>query len=62
MYLYVPLITIPMLKVLKREYDDNGNLIYLEYSTGYWVKHEYDSNGNRIYYENSTGEQIYFIR
>jgi hypothetical protein len=62
MYLYVPLITIPMLKVLKREYDDNGNLIYLEYSTGYWVKHEYDSKGNRIYYENSTGEQIYFIR
>ena len=51
-----------MLKVLKREYDDNGNLIYLEYSTGYWVKHEYDSKGNRIYYENSTGEQIYFIR
>jgi hypothetical protein len=62
MYLYVPLITIPMLKVLKREYDDNGNLIYLENSDGYWVKHEYDSNGNRIYYENSTGEQIYFIR
>jgi hypothetical protein len=36
-------------------YDFNGNLIYIEYSTGYWVKYEYDSNGNRIYFENSDG-------
>lgn len=36
-------------------YDSNGNLIYDEYSTGYWVKYEYDDNGNKIYYENSNG-------
>ena len=35
--------------------DKNGNLIYFEYSNGYWVKREYDSNSNEIYYENSGG-------
>jgi glucan-binding YG repeat protein len=41
--------------LVKREYDDNGNRIYLENSDGYWVKQEFDDNGNRIYFENSTG-------
>ena len=36
-------------------YDTNGNLIYGEYSNGYWSKSDYDSNGNRIYSENSIG-------
>jgi hypothetical protein len=40
---------------VKREYDDNGNRIYLENSNGYWYKQEFDVNGNRIYHENSTG-------
>jgi hypothetical protein len=35
--------------------DSKGNLIYLEYSDGFWVKREYDSKGNEIYYENSYG-------
>jgi hypothetical protein len=36
-------------------YDSNGNLIYCEYSYGFWYKREFDSNGNQIYYENSDG-------
>jgi hypothetical protein len=35
--------------------DSNGNKIYWESSTGYWVKSEYDSNGNKIYWESSNG-------
>ena len=52
-------------------YDDNGNEIYCEYSSGYWVKQEFDDNGNCIYHENSdkywykkdydsNNNQIYF--
>jgi len=36
-------------------YDNKGNLIYYEYSNGYWFKQEYDSIGNRIYFEDSNG-------
>jgi len=35
--------------------DNNGNLIYLEDSDGFWSKHEYDGAGNVIYIENSDG-------
>ena len=38
-----------------RVYNKNGNGIYYEDSSGYWVKYEYDKNGNEIYYENSNG-------
>ena len=37
-------------------YNTNGNLIYYEYSNGYWSKSEYDNNGNLIYYEYSNGD------
>ena len=50
-----------MYKIMKKEYDDNGNCIYTEYSDGYWYKRDFDSNGNLIYYENSDGTQIYYI-
>jgi hypothetical protein len=36
-------------------YDSNGNIIYYENSTGFWVKREYNDNGNEIYYERSDG-------
>jgi hypothetical protein len=36
-------------------FDEQGNVIYYEYSDGYWVKREYDEKGNVIYYENSNG-------
>ena len=36
-------------------YNNQGNEIYREYSTGYWVKYEYDTDGNEIYYEDSYG-------
>tara|TARA_R110001606_G_scaffold23841_5_gene79714 strand:- start:4474 stop:4902 length:429 start_codon:yes stop_codon:yes gene_type:complete len=36
-------------------YNTNGNLIYIEYSNGFWIKYEYDNNGNIIYYEKSNG-------
>ena len=35
--------------------DKNGNPIYSEDSTGYWLKREYDSRGKVIYFENSDG-------
>jgi len=35
--------------------DDNGNVIYSEYSSGCWWKKEYDDKGNEIYLENSDG-------
>ena len=35
--------------------DKDGNVIYYENSTGFWVKKEYDSNGNGIRYEESNG-------
>ena len=34
----------------------SGNIIYHEYSDGYWVKREYDTNGNVIYNETSDGD------
>jgi hypothetical protein len=44
-----------MNKIIKQEFDTNGNRIYYEDSYGYWVKRDYDSNGNLIYYETSNG-------
>jgi hypothetical protein len=35
--------------------DSQGNQIYRENSTGYWVKKEYDSQGKEIYFEDSYG-------
>ena len=35
--------------------DSNNNIIYYEYSGGYWYKKEFDSNNNIIYYEDSGG-------
>ena len=36
-------------------YDAEGNVIYREYSEGYWSKYGYDAEGNQIYIENSGG-------
>jgi len=35
--------------------NNNGKLIYLENSEGYWHRQEYNNRGNNIYYENSEG-------
>jgi hypothetical protein len=35
--------------------DKDGNEIYFENSTGFWLKREFDSNGNQTYSENSDG-------
>tara|TARA_B110001469_G_scaffold93081_1_gene88772 strand:+ start:291 stop:689 length:399 start_codon:yes stop_codon:yes gene_type:complete len=35
-------------------FDADGNMIYCEDSSGYWVKYEFDANNNEIYYENSS--------
>jgi hypothetical protein len=35
--------------------DSDDNVIYCEYSDGYWFKYAYDSDGNDIYWENSDG-------
>ena len=36
-------------------YDQNGNKIYYETSSGFWEKREYDTNGKLIYREDSNG-------
>lgn len=38
-----------------KKYDERGNQIYLENSTGFWRKYGYDENNNYIYYEDSCG-------
>ena len=38
-----------------RLYDNNGNVVYSEYPTGYWCKKNFDKNYNEIYFENSLG-------
>jgi hypothetical protein len=50
-----------MAEVIKREYDNKGNVIYREYSDGYWSKKEYDDRGNVIYFENSYGKIISYF-
>ncbi|MCK9272984.1 hypothetical protein M0P65_05545 [Candidatus Gracilibacteria bacterium] len=40
----------------KRCFDDKGNLIKQESSSGYWVKWVYDFNNNKIKYKNSNGD------
>ena len=35
--------------------DNQGRVIYHEFSDGFWWKCEYNQNGNEIYYENSIG-------
>ena len=39
----------------KLEYNNNGQIIYVERSDGYWSKREYDDDGNQIYFESSQG-------
>ena len=39
-------------------FDSNGNILYYEYSNGYWTKREYNSNGNLIYREDSDGSWV----
>jgi len=35
--------------------DNNGYVIYLEDSCGYWVRKQFDSKGKLIYHEDSSG-------
>ena len=37
--------------------DAKGNLTYLEYSWGDWIRREFDSKGNDTYFENSRGRK-----
>ena len=38
--------------------DENGVVLYKEFSDGYWDKWEYDENNNLIYYEGSDGDWV----
>ena len=38
-----------------RDYDDNGNCIYQEFSDGKWVRREYDKNNHLCFAENNDG-------
>ena len=42
----------------KYEYDDKGNIIYIEFSDGSWTKTEYDENGNITYEKHSNGQWL----
>lgn len=44
------------LKVVKREIDENGNELYVEWNDGSWAKGEFNDEGDRTYFENSNGE------
>jgi hypothetical protein len=35
--------------------DHNGNEIYAEYQSGFWIRREKDENDNQTYAENSDG-------
>ena len=39
-------------------YDENGVVLYKEFSDGDWNKWEYDENNNLIYYEGSDGNWV----
>jgi hypothetical protein len=41
--------------VIIRIYDSNSNLIYCEYSNGYWYRKEFNSNNVLIYFEDNDG-------
>jgi hypothetical protein len=45
-------------KWMGHKYDERGNEIYYEDSTGFWIKYEYDWDDNFTYYENSKGQWI----
>ena len=36
-------------------YNTDGNIMYYENNSGFWIKYEYDANDNETYYEDSTG-------
>lgn len=38
-----------------RDYDENGNCIYQEFSDGKWVRREYDKNNHLCFIENNEG-------
>ena len=39
----------------KIKYDDKGNLVYIEDSSGFWERYVYDKNNNLVYYEDLSG-------
>ena len=43
-----------------KKYDDNGNLIYIEFISGYKIWREYNENNNIIYWRNSNGFEMWF--
>jgi len=43
---------------LLKQYDDNGNLVYGEYTDGRWFKIEYDTKGKRLSFQNSDGDKL----
>ena len=48
--------------LIKKEINENGNIIYKEYSDGYWIKREYDKNDNLTLEINSNNEILFDIK
>lgn len=44
-----------MIKLVKEERNEQGQVTYREWSDGSWEKYEYDNKGNATYLENSYG-------
>ena len=42
-----------------KEYDNNGNMIYLKDRDGYETWFEYDNNGNQIHYKHNSGYETW---
>lgn len=38
-----------------RDYDENGNCIFQEFSDGKWIKREYDKDNHLCYYKDNEG-------
>ena len=43
------------------EYDDKGNISYLETSNGVWWETKCNDKGNVIYLEDNNGDKVYSI-
>ena len=48
--------------LIKEEIDENGNIIYKEYSNGYQVKFGYYLNNDLMYEENSENGIVFDVR
>ncbi len=47
-------------RIIKRKYDDRGNLIYSKDSMGFESWREYDENNRKIHWKHSDGSECWY--